>query len=204
MMSPNEPISISYDPVAKALHWLIAFGIIGLLAVGWTMTSLPKGSATQFTLFQLHKSVGITVMLLALFRLGWRLRHRPPPLPDHMPAWEKGAAHGGHVLLYILMIGMPFIGWIIVSASPLNLPTILYGVIPWPHLPILAELPNKKEIGHLAADAHSFLAWVIALVVAGHAGVAFKHHLFDRDNVLTRMMPSALTNFLERFRWPWS
>ena len=188
-----------YDPVARALHWLIALAIIGMLPLGWIMESLPNG-ADKFALFQLHKSIGITILLLALLRLIWRWRHPPPPLPEHMPGWEKTAAHAGHVLLYMLMIGMPLVGWVIVSASPLNLPTILYGVIPWPHLPILPDLDNKKEIGHMAAKVHAYLAWVIVVVAVLHIAAAWKHHLINRDDVLTRMAPGFLTGFLNRIR----
>lgn len=197
-MSQIDPPA-RYDPVAKTLHWLIALAIIGMLAAGWIMTSLPNGS-TKFTIYQMHKSAGITVLLLALFRLVWRLTHRPPPLPGTMRSWEKLAAHGTHLLLYALMIGMPLVGWVIVSASPLNLPTMLYGVIPWPHLPVLPELPNKKEISHMAATVHGYLAWVILAVAVLHAAAAWKHHLIDRDDVLTRMAPGFLTNFLNRLR----
>lgn len=188
-----------YSLVARVLHWLIALAIIGMLAIGWTMHSLPMGD-TKFTLVQLHKSIGITILLLALFRLGWRLGHKPPALPRAMRVWEKIAAHGAHWLLYTLMIGMPLLGWVMVSASPLNLPTILYGVIPWPHLPILPDLPNKGHIGHVADKLHNFFAWVLAIVVVLHAAAAWKHHLFDRDDVLTRMAPDFMVKHLEKLR----
>lgn len=197
-MAAKAP-SVQYDPVAKALHWLIAIAIVAMLAIGWIMTSMDNSSA-KFTLFQLHKSIGITILLLALFRLGWRFTHRPPPLPDTMAGWEKVAANGTHVLLYALMIGMPLLGWVIVSASPLNLPTLLYGVVPWPHLPLIPEMENKREIGHLAGAAHYYLAWVLLALFLGHAGAAWKHHLFNRDDVLTRMAPKFMHGILNRIR----
>jgi cytochrome b561 len=181
------------------LHWLIALAILGLLAVGWIMTSLPNGP-DKFVLFQLHKSVGITVMLLALARLAWRWFHPPPEMLQSMPPWEKQAARVTHVFLYILMIAMPFVGWVIVSASTMNIPTVLYGVIPWPQLPIIPDLTDKKEIGHMAGRIHGYLAWVIAVIVAGHAAAALKHHFIDRDNVLTRMAPEVFKRFFNRIR----
>lgn len=196
----KKPLNkIQYDPVAKTLHWLIALAIIGMLALGWIMQALPNGP-DKFSLFQWHKSVGITIMLLAVARLLWRWRHPPPSLPLSMPRWEKTAAHAGHILLYVLMIAMPFVGWVIVSASPMNLPTILYGCVPWPHLPFLPEMANKGEIGHGAAKVHGYLAWMIVAVASGHFIAALKHHFIDRDNVLTRMMPQFLNGFLNRMR----
>jgi cytochrome b561 len=188
-----------FDPIAKTLHWIIAAAIIFMLGLGWIMGGMPNG-ADKFAAFQLHKSIGITIMLLALVRLAWRWTHRPPALPDDMQRWEKAAAHGGHVLLYMLMIGMPFVGWIIVSCSSLNLPTILFGIVPWPHLPVLPELADKKDIGHLAGTVHGFLAWVIAVVVCIHAGAALKHHFIDRNDVLMRMAPKFLGGLLKRVR----
>lgn len=87
-----------YNAVAKLLHWLIALAIIAMLVLGWTMANLPKGDPAKFFLFQWHKSIGITILLLSLFRLGWRLVHSVPPLPP-MPQWEKFAAHATHYLL---------------------------------------------------------------------------------------------------------
>jgi cytochrome b561 len=188
-----------YDRIARFLHWLIALAIICMLAAGWIMVRLPNGDA-KFNIIQLHKSVGITILLLALFRLGWRLWHKPPALPRAMPGWEKFAATGTHWLLYALMIGMPLLGWIMVSASPLGLPTILYGVIPWPHLPVLPDLPDKGHISHIAGKLHNFFAWVLAILVAGHIAAAWKHHLFNRDDVLTRMAPGFMVSFLQRLR----
>ncbi|MDX2027398.1 MAG: cytochrome b [Alphaproteobacteria bacterium] len=197
-MAKPAPSAV-YDPVAKALHWLIALAVIGMLAVGWIMVGLPNGPE-KFALFQWHKSIGITVLLLALVRLAWRLKHPAPLLPSTMPGWEKFAAHAGHFLLYALMIGMPLVGWVVVSTSPLNLPTMFYGFFQWPHLPVLSTLENRKEINDLAAWAHGVAAWIFVALIVGHAAAAWKHHLINRDNVLLRMMPKALTGFLNRLR----
>jgi len=178
-----------YDGVAIALHWLTAFAIVGLLAVGLIMTDLPKRSALQFSLFQLHKSVGVTVLGLTLLRLAWRLTHRPPDLPDEMPGWEKLAAHAGHLGLYALMLGLPLSGWAMVSASPLNIPTVLYGVIPWPHLPILSTLVNKKPVAEALEDLHSAAAWTLIVLLVLHIGAALRHHFILKDDVLRRMSP---------------
>ena len=87
-----------YTVVAIILHWLIAAGVLALIAIGLTMAHGTIAAATKFKLFQLHKSIGITILLLSLFRLVWRLMHPAPPLPAHMPAWEKAAARASHFL----------------------------------------------------------------------------------------------------------
>lgn len=143
-----------YTTIAIVLHWGIALGILAMLAMGLAMTHAPIAPLWKFKLYQWHKSVGITILLLALLRLLWRLWHKPPALPA-MPRWEKGAAEGTHVVLYGLMIGMPLVGWAVVSASPLNIPTVLYGVIPWPHIPVFADLGIKKQ-------AEPVLVWLHA------------------------------------------
>ena len=195
----SSTTSSSYTSVAKFLHWLIAICIIAMLAIGWIMGSLPNGP-DKFALFQLHKSIGITILFLSLFRLGWRLTHKAPPLPAAMPRWEKMAAETAHVFFYIIIIGMPLTGWVIISTSPLNMPTLLYGFIPWPQLPFLPNLENKRDIRHLFGNIHGLLAYFTAALIVLHIGAAWKHHLFNRDDVLTRMAPQFLVGFLNRIR----
>jgi len=178
-----------YSSVAILLHWLIALAILALLVMGFEMTSLPLGSHLQFVLYQLHKSVGITVLLLSLIRLGWRLSHKAPALPAHMPAWEQALAHLGHFALYGLMLGMPLEGWALVSASVWNIPTVLYGVIPLPHLPVFSTLADKKSAEELLKLLHQAAAWVMIATVVGHAAAALRHHFLIHDDVLTRMLP---------------
>lgn len=172
-----------YDAVAITLHWVTAAAILGLLMAGFVMTSLKPGSALQFQLYQWHKSVGITVAALALLRLAWRLRHRPPPLPGSMPRHEQLVAHLGHWALYALMLGLPLAGWAVVSTSPYNIPTILYGVVSLPHLPL------PREANALAKLAHMTGAWILIVTLVGHVGAALRHHLVLRDAVMVRMLP---------------
>ena len=178
-----------YTAVAIALHWLIALAILVMVAVGLTMVHVKIAPMTQFRLYQLHKSVGITILGLAAVRLLWRLTHRPPPLPADMPRLEKQAAEGTHRLLYGLMLGMPLVGWALVSASPLNIPTYLYGVIPWPHLPMLSTLHNKAPVEAALKQVHAYGAYVLIALVLLHAAAALRHHVLIRDDVLRRMIP---------------
>lgn len=178
-----------YTVVAITLHWVMALGVLALAALGLVMVHGHFALGRRFALYQLHKSIGITILIAALLRLGWRLAHRPPPLPTHMPQHERLAALAGHGLLYFLLIALPFIGWALVSASGLNIPTHLYGLIPWPPLPILPSLHNKAPVEALLKSMHRYGAWALLLLVAGHAGAALRHHFVLKDDVLRRMLP---------------
>jgi cytochrome b561 len=178
-----------YDAVAIGLHWLIALGILALIVIGLTMTHLDFGPMAKFRLYQLHKSIGITVLFAALLRVPWRLTHRPPPLPDAMPRLERKAAKGAHVALYIFLFFLPLTGWALVSASPFNIPTVLYGVISWPYLPVLSTLEDKAPVEHVLKLVHGKGAWLLALVLV-HAGAALRHQFVLRDGVLRRMLPA--------------
>ncbi len=183
-----------YTNVAIALHWLIALAILAMLGIGLVMVQLihvKAYQATGFRLFQLHKSIGITILILALLRLVWRLTHRPPPLPDDMPAWEHRAADATHVLLYAFMIGMPLLGWAYVSASPFTVPTVLYGLVPWPHVPFLADLSgaSKTAVAPVLRLLHDYGAYALMVFLALHAGAALRHYFVLHDSVLQRMIP---------------
>ena len=180
-----------YDSVALVLHWLTAAAVLGLLVAGMTMTRLQPGSALPFSLYQLHKSVGITVLALTLLRIGWRLAHRPPPLPESIPAWERRAAGAAHFALYALLLGLPLTGWAVVSASAFNIPTVLYGVLPWPHLPMLVGLgpADKHAAEAVLKQMHDAGAWTMIALLALHVGAALRHHFQLRDGVMARMLP---------------
>jgi cytochrome b561/polyisoprenoid-binding protein YceI len=191
-----------YTTVAIVLHWLIAAAIIFQVILGWRMGDEPKGPAT-YAIFQLHKSIGITILLLSLARLAWRLTHRPPPHPVGQPRWETIASQIVHVAFYVIMIGLPVTGWIIVSTSKLGLPTVLYGAIPWPHLPFLPELAaGPKHLWHeIGENGHGLLVKTTYLLLALHLGAVAKHQILDRDEVLGHMAPGAKPGWLEPRAW---
>ncbi len=184
-LSPLAP----YSPVAIVLHWTLAALVLANLGLGLTSNDL-KGLAL-FNLLQLHKSIGITALVLTVARLAWRIGHPPPPHPAHMAAWEKAAATATHLAFYGLILGLPLTGWIMVSASPLGLPTLLFKAIPWPHIGFVHALPlgQRKVLEELMAKAHGALGLGAMLLIALHVGAALKHQLFNRDEVLWRMAP---------------
>ena len=168
-----------YTATAKLLHWLIALMIFGMLGFGFYMTGLDL-SPTKLELYSWHKWAGVTVFLLVLVRLAWRIGHRPPALPAHMPAIERLAAHAGHHLLYLLMLAIPLSGWLMSSAKGFQ--TVWFGVLPIPDL-----LGKDKETGELLALVHKSLNLLFVAVILGHVGAALKHHFIDKDGLLDRM-----------------
>ena len=189
---PRAPTE-RYHAVAMWLHWLMAASILMLIAVGLTMESFPR--EIRFTVYQMHKTFGILVLSLTLARLAWRLMNPPPPLPDGMNKFEQFAASGVHLAFYAVMIGMPLTGWLMVSASPTGLPTLLFnqpGLV-WPHVPGFAglDLEARQAAAKTFYQAHELLAFFTLGLLALHVGAAVKHHLVNRDGVLARMAPIA-------------
>jgi cytochrome b561 len=178
-----------YSAVAILLHWTIAALVLVNIVIGLKASTL-KGLAL-FDLLQWHKSFGITVLILSLARLAWRLVNPPPPYPAHMPAWERAAAAATHWGFYLLIIGLPLTGWIVVSASPLNIPTLLFKTVPWPFIGAVHTLPMAQRQGleTLMGGVHAALAWAAIVLIVLHVGAALKHHIWNRDVVLWRMTP---------------
>ncbi len=179
-----------YSAIAIVFHWTIAILIVGQIAGGLFMVNIPDEEASlKFQVFQLHKSFGITILLLSALRVLWRLGHPVPPLPAAMAGWEKFAARLTHRLFYFLLFAIPVLGWAVVSASPLNLPTVLFGVVPWPHMPFFDGVVDRKALSEMLAGVHEFLAFATVGLLVLHIGAALKHHFLDRDDVLSRMTP---------------
>lgn len=170
-----------YTRVAVALHWTIAVLIVANLTIGLLHDSVLPGA------IPLHKSIGMLVLALSVVRLGWRLTHRPPPLPATVKRWEKGLAHAVHWLLYALMILMPLSGWVFTSASPKRHPLDFFGLFPLPMFPVAQD----KQVSNVVAERHEQLAWLMIALLVLHVGAALKHRIVDRDRTLDRMLPGV-------------
>lgn len=179
--------SARYTSVAVALHWAIAVLILGNIAGGLFMHNLPNASPVKFDLYQLHKSFGLSILMLTVFRLGWRLTHTAPPLPAATPGWQRIGARAAHWAFYGLMLVIPLTGWAMVSVSPLEIPTWLFGVVPVPHMPFFAGVADRAAMEDLLAEVHEYLAFGMLGLFVLHLGAALKHHFLDRDGVLQSM-----------------
>jgi len=172
-----------YTGTAKVLHWLMALLIIGLFALGQYMSDLSM-SPRKLLLYSWHKWVGVTVFFLLLVRIGWRVTHQPPALPEQMSKLQRLASHIGHALLYLLMLAIPISGWLMSSAKGYQ--TVWFGMLPIPDM-----LGKDKQLGDALAELHGALNGLLMLIVVVHVLAALKHHFIDRDPVLRRMLPSS-------------
>jgi cytochrome b561 len=170
-----------YTRIAVALHWLIAVAIFANLAFGTWMVDLEL-SPQKLRFYSYHKWLGVSIFILVLARIAWRLGHRPPALPAHMPTWERMAAGVSHTALYALTLAVPITGWLFSSAKGFQ--TVYFAVFPIPDL--LAKNPPLADVLKLW---HLSLNYLMVALVLLHVAAALKHHFGDRDDVLVRMLP---------------
>ena len=181
-----------YGTVAMTFHWLIAALIATNLVLGFYFANVMDPGDPGFDIIiQTHKSIGLTVLVLSLLRLGWRLINPIPPLPADFSTGLRILARGSHYLFYILIIVIPLMGWATVSASPRGTPTLYFGLFQWPHVPFLAALPQaaKRAYSETFGDLHAWLAYSAAVLLVLHVSAAMWHEFSRRDDVLRRMLP---------------
>lgn len=177
----NQQIE-KYTSTAIALHWLMAVLIVGTFFLGLTMADMPGITPTKLKYFNWHKWLGVTIFLLAVLRALWRLTHPAPPLPSGIPQWQKLVSAMTHSLLYVLIFAVPLSGYFYSLAAGFKV--VYLGVLP---LPVLMDA--NPELKPIFKEVHVWLNMGMAALVALHVGAALKHHFFDRDTVLRRMLP---------------
>jgi cytochrome b561 len=189
-----------YSTVAVILHWLIAIGIISMIFFGWYMTDLPKEAPKEMSYdlfdlgiytwelakeasprtfyFNLHKSIGVTLLGLIAFRLFWRMTHKAPRMLNSYKPWERRLATGAHHILYLLMFAIPLTGLMQAVSSK-------YGV-KWFGIELLGGLDDKglRKIFH---EAHEITIIIVLLVLILHVLGALKHKFIDKDDTMKRM-----------------
>ena len=176
-----------YDCIAIALHWAMAVLIVFMLGLGLVMEDLPI--SIKFSAYTIHKSVGITVLALSIFRLIWRFLNPPPALPAGMKPHEKFLAHAAHWGLYVLMVGMPLSGWLLVSAMR-KYPTEFFWLFEVPFIPMPAGI-DAKATKDWFEEIHELLAFGAIGLIVLHVAAALKHQFVDKDNLLARMRPNC-------------
>jgi cytochrome b561 len=172
---------------------LIAATVLTNLGLGLYMADLPRSDPSRFMLFQTHKSIGLTVLVLSLLRLAWRLVNPIPPLPRGMHPLLRFASRATHFLLYFMIIAIPLAGWAMVSSSPLGLATPYFGLFSWPNIPFLADLPRATKMQNvdIFMTTHALLADLTIGLIALHVLGALYHQFLRRDDVLRRMIPGT-------------
>lgn len=172
-----------WGAVATAFHWIIVALILAQVAIGLTMVNLPRRPSI-IPVYDLHKSIGLTILALAVLRLAWRLFDRRPHDPPGMPTWQRRVAHATHVSLYALIFIVPLSGWLFDSATGLR-PLHWWGAVTMPSL-TGGPAPAWVDVTRML---HHTLFWLLVAVVVAHVAAALKHHFIDRDDVLRRMLP---------------
>ncbi len=172
--------SEKYGAVARSLHWLMALGMMALVAVGLTMEEYPKD--VRGLAYMLHKSFGIIILLLVILRLGWRWLNVQPTLPAGMATWQIVSAKAVHWLLYGVMVLLPLSGWVMSSAG--GHAVNLFGVMEMP-----AIVAQDKPTGHLAHEVHEVGGTFVMVLIGVHVLAALYHALILKDGLMRRMLP---------------
>ncbi len=166
----------------RRLHWWTAGLVFVAFPLAWLMVAVPlRELLLKFLLYQLHKTIGITVFGLGLYRLGIRARVGRPDWDPHLPEWQRRAARSMHIMLYALLLLVPVLGYFTAALAPARVPTLFLGLISVPHL-----LSPDAYWFAAVRQAHRWTAVLLVAAAAGHAGAALEHHRRGRP-VLKRM-----------------
>jgi cytochrome b561 len=171
-----------YSATAKWLHWLIALGMIYTFGIGWVMTSMTGITPTKLKYFSYHKWAGVTLFVIAVVRIAWRLAVPPGPLPDTLSRVQQKASAAMHGLLYLATLFVPVTGYLYSLAA--GYPIVYLGLIPLPV--VIGRDPHWAEPLRIA---HAWSSYAMAVAVVGHAGAALFHYFYYRDHVLQDILP---------------
>lgn len=175
-----DDIRPAYTLGARIFHWVTAILVLSMIPFGIIMLRIDSGPA-QDLLFNLHRSIGATLLPIVVCRLIWRLRHPPLPLPAEIPMIQRAAAHATHIALYSLLIVQPIVGWIATSAYRAPIQVFWLFILP----PIW---PENKEFSEQLFSLHKLIGFALVILLCMHVGAALFHHFVQRDRVLMRMI----------------
>jgi cytochrome b561 len=174
-----------WGPVSQLLHWAIALLVLAMGVLGLWMVELPN-TPRKIEIYALHKSIGLTILALAVMRLAWRLYAGAPATLAGLPRWQVRAANLTHAALYALLFAMPLSGWLLNAAA--GFPLQWFGLFNLPRV-----IDRDEALNELAATLHEAGFWLLLVLVLVHAGAALHHHLFRQDRTLARMLPRRRT-----------
>jgi cytochrome b561 len=179
MAMSNGRETAIYSATARIFHWTTAAIVLTLLPAGLIMNNLPEGPFADFV-YNLHRSLGATLIPLVALRIVWRLTHTPPPLPEDIPAIQRLAASLNHLALYMILAVQPILGWIATSAY--RAPVIVFGMFELPPI-----WPENRVFSERLFVVHKFIGFAIGALIIAHVGAALYHHFVRRDDILKRM-----------------
>ena len=183
-MGIAAPHPTSYDRVIRTLHWMTLALIAAIFATAWTAHSGVAGDWYQ-PVMQLHRSLGLSVLGLTVFRLLWRLRARVPGLPGDLHPLLKLAARTTEGLLYALLLGQPLLGVLQTNARGRQVPLFFVGPLP----PLIDP---DRWLARQLHGLHALAANGLLVLIGMHAAAALFHHFIRRDDVLNAMLPARL------------
>ena len=178
----SGPLAIRYRKIVMWIHWTTAILVLMQVYIGFTFHDMPRGTPERAFVFGWHKTWGVVILLLALFRLSIRLINAPPPYPSDYPKWRRFIAVWNHRLFYILLVGLPLTGLAAVSGRAEG------GWIPLQlglNFPAIPGIPAENDFG----DVHEWLVWVTLALVVLHVSAALYNQFVDRGAVASRMWP---------------
>jgi len=182
-LSYHTSVEDRYSRTAVVLHWVIALAVLGQIAFGWYLQTVPRLTPDRTIFVNIHKSTGLLIGVLILLRLYWRFTHQPPPFPADMPAWEQSAARVSHALLYACMLVMPVAGYAASNFSKFGVKFFNAVLLPpWG--------PDDRSVYAVFNALHVTTSYVFVALIAVHVGAALRHLLFPRYGIFRRMLPS--------------
>ena len=180
--APAATASRRYTATAQALHWIVAVLMFVVIPLAWVMVNMPKTAPSREWIYTLHKSFGMTILVLVAVRLAWRAIHPAPPLPGQMARWERGMATASHWLLYIILVGMPVSGYVLSATGAVG--------VPYFDLFMLPDLPKNQAVNDAARWVHAAVGqWLVYALIVLHVAATAWHAAVRRDVVLDRMLP---------------
>ncbi len=170
-----------FGPVAIFLHWAIALLIAVTVVFGLIVGDADDAEATQQAL-AIHQSIGVSIVLLAAFRLIWRLFHPAPALPIGTPRSQRVAAAATHGLLYVTLFALPITGYVGLAARGRDI--TVYGLFDLPRI-----VPLGLRLSHRFQTLHDNGQYLLYALLVAHVGAALYHHFILKDAILRRMLP---------------
>jgi len=173
--------SNAYGSISKLLHWLIGLTVIGMLVLG-TILEYIKDDALAGNMYMIHKSIGLTILALMVFRIAWRLTNITPNPTNHVRPWQQSAEKAVHYIFYIALLVMPLSGWMMSTASE-HIPSFFgYGLIAMPLVPV------SKSLATTASWVHTISGYTLIALVSLHILATIQHYVVHKDNILKRML----------------
>jgi cytochrome b561 len=172
-----------YSPTNQALHWATAACVFAILPLAWVMTNTKANTPFHDALYNWHKTLGLAVLLITLFRIVWRLVDRPPPYPPAVAAWDKWLAQVAYGLFFLVLLGMPITGYLMSGYG--HHPPVLFNLVPTPSV-----LPSDKPLAQLFGALHALGQWLVYALIGLHLSAVAFHLLYRKDGVLGRMLPA--------------